>query len=84
MSRFRPQLAPTLFTIPVVLVCVALGVWQLQRLDWKRELIAQREAGVAAAPAMPPRSLAQFRPATSAVHSSILTTRKPLRPSPNG
>ena len=53
MSRFRPQLAPTLFTIPVVLVCVALGTWQLQRLEWKRELIAQREAGVAAAPAMP-------------------------------
>ena len=61
MSRFRPQLAPTLFTIPVVLICVALGAWQLQRLDWKRELIAQREAGVAAAPAMPPRSLAEAR-----------------------
>jgi surfeit locus 1 family protein len=61
MSRFRPQLAPTLFTIPVVLLCVALGVWQLQRLDLKRELIAQREAGVAAAPAMPPRNLAEAR-----------------------
>ena len=24
MSRFRPQLAPTLFTIPVVLVCLGL------------------------------------------------------------
>jgi len=61
MSRFRPQLAPTLFTIPVVLLCVALGVWQLQRLDWKRELIAQRQAGVVAAPVMPPRSLAEAR-----------------------
>jgi surfeit locus 1 family protein len=61
MSRFRPQLAPTLFTIPVVLLCVALGVWQLQRLDWKRELITQREAGVVAAPVMPPRSLAEAR-----------------------
>jgi surfeit locus 1 family protein len=61
MSRFRPQLAPTLFTIPVVLVCVALGTWQLQRLGWKRELIAQREAGVVAAPVMPPRSLAKAR-----------------------
>jgi len=59
MSRFRPQLAPTLFTIPVVLVCIALGMWQLQRLDWKRALIAQREAAVVAQPVLPPRSLAE-------------------------
>lgn len=35
----------------------ALGVWQLERLSWKRDLIARVEARVAAAPALlPPRS----------------------------
>src|ERR1700735_5354899 len=57
MSGFRPRLAPTLVTILIVLVCGGLGVWQLQRLEWKRGLIAQREAAVAAAPVAPPRTL---------------------------
>jgi surfeit locus 1 family protein len=55
------RLAPTLFTIPVVLICVALGLWQLERLQWKRGLIAQREAAVAAAPTSPPPTLAEAR-----------------------
>jgi len=62
MSGFRPRLAPLLFTIPVVLVCAALAVWQLQRLEWKRGLIAQREAAVNAAPVAPPQTLADARP----------------------
>jgi len=61
MSGFRPRLAPTLFTVLIVLVCAALGVWQLQRLEWKRGLIAQREAAVAAAPVAPPRTLGEAR-----------------------
>jgi surfeit locus 1 family protein len=61
MSGFRPRLAPLLFTIPVVLVCAALGVWQLQRLEWKRGLIAQREAALSAAPVAPPQTLADAR-----------------------
>lgn len=32
------------------LVFLALGAWQLQRLDWKRDLIARTEAAVTAAP----------------------------------
>jgi surfeit locus 1 family protein len=47
MTRFRPRLAPTLFTIPMLLICVGLGIWQLQRLEWKSGLIAQRQAAVA-------------------------------------
>src|SRR4051794_10902976 len=67
MIRFRPRLVPTLFTIPVVLVCVALGLWQLQRLEWKRALITERAAAVTAPPVQPPQTLAeasamQFRP----------------------
>src|SRR5207302_5334928 len=61
MSGFRPRLYPALFTIAVVLVCSGLGLWQLQRLEWKRALIAQREAAVAAAPVAPPRTLADAR-----------------------
>jgi surfeit locus 1 family protein len=69
MIRFRPRLAPTLFTIPVLLICVALGVWQLQRLEWKRGLSAELNTAVAASPVPAPRSLAEaraleFRPVT--------------------
>jgi surfeit locus 1 family protein len=61
MSGFRPRLAPTLFTIPVVLVCAALGAWQIQRLHWKEGLIAQREAALKAAPVAPPQTLSEAR-----------------------
>ena len=61
MSGFRPRLAPTLFTAPVVLICLALGAWQLQRLEWKRGLIAQREAALAAPATPPPQTLADAR-----------------------
>ena len=50
-----------MFTIPAVAVLVALGVWQLQRLEWKGRLIAERAAAVAAAPVAPPRTLAEAR-----------------------
>jgi surfeit locus 1 family protein len=61
MSGFRPRLAPLLFTIAVVLFCAALGAWQLERLAWKRGLIAQREAAMTAAPVAPPRTLLEAR-----------------------
>jgi surfeit locus 1 family protein len=48
MKGFRPRLWPTLFTIPAVLVMLGLGTWQVQRLFWKQELIAERQAGLAA------------------------------------
>jgi len=61
MSGFRPRVFPALFTIAIVLVCGGLGLWQLQRLEWKRALIAQREAAVAAAPVAPPQTLGDAR-----------------------
>lgn len=54
---FRPRLWPTLFTIPAVLLMLGLGVWQLQRLAWKTELIDAFEARVAAEPTDPPIAL---------------------------
>jgi len=61
MSGSRPRLIPALLTIAIVLVCGGLGMWQLQRLEWKRGLILQREAAVAAAPVAPPQTLSEAR-----------------------
>lgn len=49
-GRFRPTLRSTLATLAAVLVLVALGTWQMQRLEWKTALIARIEARTAAAP----------------------------------
>jgi surfeit locus 1 family protein len=57
MTGFRPQLWPTLFTAPALLLLLALGSWQIQRLHWKQDLIAQRQAAVSAAPIAAPRNL---------------------------
>jgi surfeit locus 1 family protein len=61
MTNFRPLLWPTLYSLPMLLVCLALGAWQVERLFWKQDLIAQRQAAVAAAPAAVPTSLAEAR-----------------------
>ena len=42
--------------MPAVLILIALGIWQVQRLHWKEGLIAQRDAAVAAPPIAPPQS----------------------------
>lgn len=61
MTAFRPRLVPTLFTVPGVLILIALGIWQVERLHWKEGLIAQRDAAIAAAPVAPPQTLAEAR-----------------------
>ena len=48
--RLRPLLGPTLFTLPAVLLMLALGIWQLERLQWKTALIAERAERTHAAP----------------------------------
>jgi surfeit locus 1 family protein len=61
MSGFRPRLVPTLTTLPIVLLCLALGAWQIERLHWKEGLIAAREAALAAPPVAAPATLAAAR-----------------------
>jgi surfeit locus 1 family protein len=61
MTRFRPLFWPTVFTVPVVLLLLGLGFWQIERLFWKRELIAQRQAAVAAVPTAVPPGLEEAR-----------------------
>jgi surfeit locus 1 family protein len=46
--RFAPGLWPTAATVLGMIVLVALGTWQIERLAWKRDLIARREAHLVA------------------------------------
>ena len=48
MTGFRPQFWPTAVALPIVLLCLGLGAWQVQRLYWKEGLIAARAAAIAA------------------------------------
>lgn len=52
--RFRPTLWPTVFSVPAFILMIGLCIWQVQRLQWKEALIAEREARVAAAPIVLP------------------------------
>lgn len=36
---FRPRIWPTVMTIPIIVILVLLGNWQVDRLDWKLDLI---------------------------------------------
>jgi surfeit locus 1 family protein len=48
--RFRPQLWATLAAAGGLALLLALGTWQVERLQWKEALIAERAAQLAAAP----------------------------------
>ncbi|MEM7172384.1 MAG: SURF1 family protein [Pseudomonadota bacterium] len=42
--RFKATFWPTVITIPSILILIGLGFWQLHRLDWKQELIDERQS----------------------------------------
>jgi len=50
VSSSKTLLLPWLALIFTVLTLLALGGWQLQRLQWKQQLMAQYEAGLGQAP----------------------------------
>ena len=50
MIRFKPLPGLTIATLIAVAILFGLGVWQLQRLTWKLNLIATMNAHMAAAP----------------------------------
>jgi len=56
ISGFRPRFWPTFLSALIVLVCLGLGAWQVQRLYWKEGLIAARAAAVDAPPIAPPET----------------------------
>lgn len=49
--RFRPSFWPTVFTVPAIAIMLGLGIWQLDRLAWKTDLIAEIQSRIAAPPA---------------------------------
>jgi surfeit locus 1 family protein len=55
--RFRPEFWPTVFLIPALALMFGLGIWQLERLAWKTDLIDRIERGLAAPPAPLPARL---------------------------
>jgi surfeit locus 1 family protein len=61
MTIFRPLLWPTVFSLPALVICLALGGWQIERLFWKQDMIAQREAAVTAALAAVPNTFSEAR-----------------------
>jgi surfeit locus 1 family protein len=59
--RFAPGLWATAATLLALVALVALGTWQLERLAWKRDLIATRAAQLAAPAALLPATASDWR-----------------------
>jgi len=51
---FRPKPVPTLITAIGLICLLGLGIWQVQRLQWKADLIRKLETRAVAEPASPP------------------------------
>lgn len=50
MIRLRPALWPTLISLPILALSLTLGVWQMERREWKRDILDRLTANQAAAP----------------------------------
>jgi surfeit locus 1 family protein len=50
MFRLRPALWPTLISLPIFVVSLGLGVWQMERREWKRDILHRIEVNQAASP----------------------------------
>jgi surfeit locus 1 family protein len=50
MFRLRPLLWPTLFSLPVFLLALGLGAWQMERRAWKHDILERIAVNQAAAP----------------------------------
>ena len=59
--RFAPGLWATATTLVALVVLVALGTWQIERLAWKRDLIAAREGQLAAPAELLPTTAEDWR-----------------------
>ena len=56
MIRLRPALWPTLVSLPILVLSLSLGIWQLERREWKRDILDR----IAASQAAPPMTLDQL------------------------
>ncbi len=50
MIRLRPALWPTLVSLPILVLSLTLGFWQMERREWKLDLLHRIAANQAAAP----------------------------------
>ena len=50
MVRLRPLLWPTLISLPILVLCLALSVWQMERREWKRDILGRIAANQSATP----------------------------------
>jgi len=50
MFRLRPLLWPTLISLPILALCLALSVWQMERREWKRDILDRIAANQSAPP----------------------------------
>ena len=71
MIQFRPLFWLTVVTLPAFITLILLGSWQLQRLQWKNQLIDQFEARVAA-PAVSPLSADSVRPGDEFIRLALV------------
>ena len=55
--RFRPDFWPTVFLVPALALMLGLGIWHIERLAWKTDLIDRIEHGLAAPPAPLPAEI---------------------------
>ena len=52
---FRPLLWPTLVTLAALAILIGLGAWQIERLHWKLDLIADHRRVAWPSPPRPRR-----------------------------
>ena len=50
MIRLRPALWPTLVSLPILVVALGLGIWQMERREWKRDILDRIAVNQAAQP----------------------------------
>ena len=50
MFRLRPLLWPTLISLPILVLCLALGFWQMERREWKRDILDRIAANQSSPP----------------------------------
>jgi surfeit locus 1 family protein len=56
MIRLRPAFWPTLVSLPILVLSLGLGLWQMERREWKRDILDR----IAANQAAPPMTLDQL------------------------
>ncbi len=50
MFRLRPALWPTLISLPILVLSLGLAIWQMERREWKRDILDRIATNQAAAP----------------------------------